>query len=68
MSGKATFETKLGRVMLGWFILVGILITLHIWNDQLGEHDAWMWSCHTMGNHKCGPNEPLVRFGTDPEE
>lgn len=63
--GKTTWETKFGR-WLGLAILAfATLVGLHIWQDSLGEDAAWMWSCHTMGNHECGPGVPwlLIQIG-----
>lgn len=56
------FEKRFGRVLAGWFLFVGVMIALHWWQDAMGETDAYVWSCHTMGNHRCGPGQPWLTF------
>ncbi len=54
------YERKLG-IKMGLAILAfAALVALHVWQDMLGEDAAWIWSCHTMGNHECGPATPWI--------
>lgn len=65
---KWTYEDKMGAVMVGFGLLVALLVALHWVNDRAMEDGAWIWSCHTMGDFDCGPDEPLIKIqlgGTD---
>lgn len=63
MKVKRSFETKMGMWMVVGVIVIAGLIVAHWWQDSLGETGATVWSCHTMGNHRCGPHEPILRIG-----
>lgn len=58
MRRKRTWEEKFGIVLGCWFALLIILVSLHIWQESMGEDSAWVWSCHTMGHRDCGPGVP----------
>ena len=57
---KRTFETKLGWVMLAYFMIILALIVGHWIMDAMGEDSAPVWMCHSMGNRHCGPDEPFI--------
>ena len=54
------WERRFGRVLLAWWIMVMLLITVHIWQESMGEDGAMIWSCRTMGERHCGPGQPWI--------
>lgn len=58
----AGFERRLGAWMAACIAAFVAVVVLHWWQDSLMEDGAWMWSCHTMGDHRCGPHEPLIKI------
>lgn len=57
-----TYERRLGVKLLAGIMVFIAIVTFHWWQDSLGEDGAWVWSCHTMGNHRCGPGEPWIKI------
>lgn len=56
------FERRLAAWMIWSMAAFLLVVALHWWQEALGEDSAWIWSCSTMGNELCGPNEPLVKI------
>jgi hypothetical protein len=62
MMAKATWETKFGYWLMSAIGLFIAGVVIHAWQDSVPEDQAWLWSCHTMGNHRCGPHEPPIKI------
>lgn len=52
----------MGWVFLAYMILMATLIVGHWVMDAMGEDSAPVWMCHSMGNGKCGPDEPFINI------
>jgi len=50
------------KLIIAWMITVGVIMGVHTWQDSLSQDMTWVWSCHTMGNRLCGPQEPWIQF------
>lgn len=49
-------------IVLAWFVLASTVLLGHWVNDRAMEDGAWIWSCHTMGNHECVPGQPWLKI------
>lgn len=62
MMTKATWETKFGMWLMAAIAIFLLVVIVHAWQATTAEDSRWLTSCHTMGNHVCGPHEPPIKI------
>lgn len=49
-------------IVLGWLLAALVIVGGHQWIASMDEDAAWMWSCRTMGDRECGPQQRWIEI------